>query len=48
MDAAGDKIRSNSQGWEDARTIGEREVLKVVPINGVLYLPPEPRASKFE
>jgi hypothetical protein len=27
MEAAGDKIRSNSQGWEDARVIGERQVL---------------------
>ena len=26
MEAAGDKIRSNSQGWEDARVIGERQV----------------------
>ena len=27
MEAVGDKIRSNSQGWEDARVIGERQVL---------------------
>jgi hypothetical protein len=27
--AVGDKIRSNSQGWEDARVIGERQVLMV-------------------
>ena len=25
MEAVGDKIRSNSQGWEDARVIGERQ-----------------------
>jgi hypothetical protein len=30
MEAAGDKIRSNSQGWEDARVIGEHQVLMVV------------------
>src|SRR5262249_48910806 len=29
MEAAGDKIRSNSQGWEDVRVIGERQVLMV-------------------
>jgi hypothetical protein len=29
MEAVGDKIRSNSQGWEDARVIGERQVLMV-------------------
>ena len=35
MEAAGDKIRSNSQGWEDARAIGERQVL-MVAIKGQL------------
>ena len=25
MQAVGDKIRLNSQGWEDARVIGERQ-----------------------
>ena len=25
MEAVGDKIRLNSQGWEDARVIGERQ-----------------------
>jgi hypothetical protein len=29
MEAAGDKIRSNSQGSEDVRVIGERQVLMV-------------------
>jgi hypothetical protein len=41
MEAAGDKIRSNSQGWENVRVIGERRVLMVV------YLP-EHRPAKFE
>jgi hypothetical protein len=43
----GDKIRSNSQGWEDARVIGERQVL-MVAIKGQLYLLPEPGPAKFE
>jgi hypothetical protein len=30
MEAAGEKIRSNSQGWEDARVIGERQVRDVI------------------
>ena len=47
MEAAGDKIRSNSQGWEDARVIGERQVL-MVAIKGQLYLLPEPGPAKIE
>ena len=34
MEAAGDKIRSNSQGWENMRVIGERQVLMVCPSIG--------------
>jgi hypothetical protein len=30
MEAVENKIRLNSQGWEDARIIGERHVLMVV------------------
>jgi hypothetical protein len=40
MQAVGNKIRLNSQGREDARIIGDREVVTVVPIKGQLYLPP--------
>jgi hypothetical protein len=46
MEAAGDKIRSNFQGWEDVRVIGERQVL-VVAIKRQLFLP-EHRPAKFE
>ena len=35
MEAAGDKIRSNSQGRGDVRVIGERQVL-MVAIKGQL------------
>ena len=42
MEAAGNKIRSNSQGWEDVRVIGERQVL-MVAIKGQL-----PRAGAGE
>jgi hypothetical protein len=28
-EAAGNKIRLNSQGWEDARIIGERQVIMI-------------------
>jgi len=45
MEAAGDKIRSNFQGWEDVRVIGERQVL--VAIKRQLFLP-EHRPAKFE
>ena len=48
MEAVGDKIRSNSQGWEDARVIGERQVLMVVAYKGRLYILPEHRPAKFE
>jgi hypothetical protein len=48
MEAVGDKIRMNSQGWEDAKVIGERQVFMVVAIKGQLYLLPKPRPAKFE
>jgi hypothetical protein len=48
MEAVGNKIRLNSQGWEDARTIGERQVAMVVAYKGTLYLLPEHRPQKFE
>jgi hypothetical protein len=47
MEAAGDKIRSNSQGRGDVRVIGERQVL-MVAIKGQLCLLPEPGPAKFE
>jgi hypothetical protein len=30
MEAVGNKIRLNSQGWEDARVLNERQVFMVV------------------
>ncbi len=48
MQAVENKIRLNSQGWEDARIIGERQVLMVVAYKGQLYLLPEHRPAKFE
>jgi hypothetical protein len=48
MEAVGNKIRLNSQGWEDARVLNERQVLMVVALNGQLYLLPEHRPAKFE
>jgi hypothetical protein len=33
----------NSQGWEDVRVVGERQVLMVVALKGQLYLLPEHR-----
>ena len=48
MEAVDNKIRVNSQGWEDARIIGERQVLMVVAYKGQLYLLPEHRPAKFE
>jgi hypothetical protein len=45
LEAVDNKIRLNSQGWEDARIITERQVLMVV---AMLYLLPEPRPAKFE
>jgi hypothetical protein len=44
MEAAGDKIRSNSQGWE--RRAGHRRAAG--SIKGQLYLLPEHRPAKFE
>jgi hypothetical protein len=41
MEAVGNKIRVNSQGWEDARVIDEPPVLTVVAIKGQLHLLPE-------
>jgi hypothetical protein len=48
MEAVGDKIRPNSQGWEDARVLTERQVLMVVAYEGRLHLLPEHRPAKFE
>ena len=48
MEAVDNKIRVNSQGWEDARIIGERQVLMVVAYKGQLYWLPEHRPAKFE
>ena len=48
MEAVENKIRLNSQGWEDARVIGERQVLMVVAYKGQLYLLPEHRPARFE
>ena len=46
--SGGNKIRSNSQGREDVRVIGELKVLMVVAYKGQLYLSPEARPAKFE
>ena len=48
MEAVGNKIRLNSQGWEDARMIGDRQVAMVVAYKGQHYLLPEHRQAKFE
>jgi hypothetical protein len=48
MEAVGNKIRLNSQTWDDVRVVGERQVLMVVAIKGQLYLLPEHRPAKFE
>jgi hypothetical protein len=48
MEAVGDKIRLNSQGWEDVRVIGEHQVMMVVAHKGILYLLAEQRPAKFE
>ena len=48
MEAVGNKIRLNSQGWGDARVIGERQVLMVVAHKGRRYILPEHRPAKFE
>jgi hypothetical protein len=48
MEAVGNKIRLNSQGWDDVRVVGERQELMVVAIKGQLYLMPEPRPARFE
>ena len=48
VEAVGNKIRLNSQGWEDARIIGERRVLPVVACKGSLDLLPKHKPAKFE
>jgi hypothetical protein len=48
MEAVGNKIRLNSQGWEDARVLTERQVAMVVAYKGQHYLLPEHRPPKFE
>jgi hypothetical protein len=48
MEAVGDKIRLNSQGWEDARVATECQAAMVVAIDGRLYLLLELRPAKFE
>jgi hypothetical protein len=37
METVGDKIGLNSQGWEDARVLTERQAFMVVAIKGQLY-----------
>jgi hypothetical protein len=44
MEAVGNTSRLNSQGWEDARIIGDRQVLMVVAYK----LLAEHRPAKFE
>ena len=34
MQAVGDKVRLNAQGWEDAKVLSERQALLVVAIKG--------------
>jgi hypothetical protein len=48
MEAVGNKIRLNCQGWEDVKVLNPRQALLVVAINGQLYLMPEPRPQRFE
>jgi hypothetical protein len=48
MEAVDNKIRLNSQGWEDARVLTERQVAMVVAYKGQHYLLPEHRPAKFE
>jgi hypothetical protein len=48
MEAVGNKIRLDSQSWEGAEVISERQALMVVAIKGQLYLLPELRPAKFE
>ena len=47
MEAVGNKIRLNSQGW-DARVLTERQVAMVVAYKGQHYFLPEQRLAKFE
>jgi hypothetical protein len=48
MEAVENKIRLNSQDWEDARIIGERQAAMMVAYKGMLYLLPEHRPARFE
>jgi hypothetical protein len=48
LETVGNKIRANSQGWEDARVVNERQAFMVVAIDGILYALPEHRPAKFE
>jgi hypothetical protein len=48
MEAVGDKIRLNCQGWEDVKVLNPRQALLVVAIDGQLYLMSEPRPQRFE
>jgi hypothetical protein len=48
LEAVGNKIRANSQGWEDARIVSERQALTVVAHKGQLYFLPEHKRAKFE
>jgi hypothetical protein len=47
MEAVGDKIRLNCQGWEDVKVLNPRQALLMVAINGQLYLMPGPRPQRF-
>lgn len=47
MEAVGDKIRMNCQGWDDARVATEYQVATVVAHKGQLYLLREPRPARF-
>jgi hypothetical protein len=48
LEAVENKIRQNSQGWEDAWIIGERQVITVATYKGQIYLFAEHRPAKFK
>ena len=48
MEAVEDKIHRSSQGWEDARIIGERQVIMSWRIRGKSTLLDEHRPAKFK
>jgi hypothetical protein len=48
LEAVETKIRQNSQGWEDAWIIGERQVSVVAAYKGQIYLLAEHPPAKFE